>query len=114
MTATLNVDDEDIDFGIARDHTATIQLVVQKLQLWLGEWFLDTALGVPYYEELIERIANREAFRLILDAQVRSVVNVTNATVTYQSFNRRSRRLTIRILVETIFDSEEIEMQTGL
>jgi hypothetical protein len=74
------------------------QAALNAFNLWQGEWFLDTTIGVPYYQlilgrknvkvatkalrtvlEAVPQIASVQAFTAVLDAPSRKL------TVTFQA-----------------------------
>lgn len=46
-------DDVAIPVRIIRGPDAVIQRIRQRFRMFLGEWFLDTRLGVPYYDSIL-------------------------------------------------------------
>lgn len=58
---------ENGDMVLVDSVEAVAQHVTINLQMFLGEWFLDTRVGVPYYQELLGQkprlAAVRELFR---------------------------------------------------
>ena len=74
---------------------ALLQKVHQRLLLFLGEWFLDTTRGVPYFENIlggynIEVIASIFTHEILKEKAVENVVN------TEFSFDSIHRKLTYR------------------
>jgi len=60
MSQFLVKDDGDIDiannnFVVTSGVTEIRQRLLQNIRTFLGEWFLDTTLGVPYYEIVFEK-----------------------------------------------------------
>lgn len=47
-----------------------VQLLRQRLKTFLGEWFLDTRMGVPYFQEIFKKnpspIAVEAAFKNVI------------------------------------------------
>jgi len=37
---------------------STLQSVCQRLRLYLGEWFMNTSAGVPWYQQILVKNAN--------------------------------------------------------
>jgi hypothetical protein len=70
-----------------RDGSAVVEETAQrlklKLQTFLGEWFLDTRVGVPYFQYILEKGARpsvmREIFReiIVADEQVETLLELT-------------------------------------
>lgn len=46
-------DDIAIPVRLVRGPDAVVQRVRQRFQFFLGEWFLDRRLGIPYYEQVL-------------------------------------------------------------
>lgn len=57
----------DFTFGNGVDNylintpEAVAQVVTTSLKLWLGEWFFDTSLGVPYLQGIIGKYSQQTA-----------------------------------------------------
>lgn len=85
VTDLLLGDDGDLvvrngDLALAADFVGIRQAIDLTLGFFLGEWFLDESVGIPYYEEILIKnpslVAVREIFRLALEsvAGVREVL----------------------------------------
>lgn len=85
------------------DSPAAVGQVVQtSLLLWLGEWFLDTTLGMPWIESVFGKhsqdTADLSVQNYILDVQ--GVVDIQN----YVSVNNQStRKYLATCTINTIF-----------
>lgn len=53
------------------------QQITVTLLTFLGEWFLDTTWGVPYFERIMIKSPNRAEIENIIRAKVRDVPGVT-------------------------------------
>lgn len=109
-TSILMTDDGDI--AVATDGTQrwtasiaeeTSQRLRNKYQLFLGEWFLDTREGVPYYREVLgKKPINMPAVTAMLrkiatdDPAVESILEFT------AEFDGPTRKLTVTIMVQLI------------
>lgn len=93
LAATLAFDGNDlaVQVYIAKGDAAIEQKVRSRLRMWLGEWFLDTRLGVPYLQRVLVKSPNIPAiqgvFRRVI-MSVRQIVNVQKLTVTYAKATR--------------------------
>lgn len=56
---------ENGDFVLVDGVDAIAQHITIRLNFFLGEWFLDTRLGVPYYEQILGQKPRLEAVRAI-------------------------------------------------
>lgn len=56
----LNTDTHDLEivnnnFVLISDSEATTQRLKTRLKTYLGEWFLNLNLGIPYYQEVFDK-----------------------------------------------------------
>lgn len=58
------------------------QNLLQRLQLFLGEWFLDTTSGVPYYQTILVKNPNLD----VVQATLKDVILSTNGIESLNSF----------------------------
>lgn len=83
------------------------QAIQTRLALWLGEWFLDTADGMPWNEQVLGKGTER-----IRDAAVRRRILGTpgvNSIVAYKStVDPETRKFTIETIVDTIYGQQFI------
>jgi len=66
--------DEDGDVNVTNNQTSLVnganevmQLLRQRLRTFLAEWFLDTTIGIPYFQDIFKKnpspIAMESAFK---------------------------------------------------
>lgn len=77
------------------------QQIQIKLKSFLGEWFLDTSYGVPYFEYILVKDPNMTHIRSILRQQIGEVDDVTKVPDLSLSFDRQNRLLTVEYTAET-------------
>lgn len=72
------------------------------LQLWLGEWFLAPAEGLPYLTEILVKAPNLARIRAIFDTALRARPGVKDVLEIKLVLDRATRRLTgtFRLLSE--------------
>lgn len=56
------------------------QRVIQNLKTFLGEWFLDITLGVPYYQLIFVKDVAGEIKNALLQDEILSTVGITGLT----------------------------------
>lgn len=71
------------------------QKIRQRLQLFLGEWFLDTRLGVPWFESILVKSPDLKFVQGTLRNVISAVPGVTSVQTVEAAFDRSSRSLTI-------------------
>ena len=110
----------DSTFGSRRFLTgreAVAQAIVTRLKLLYGEWWENTADGLPLFEEILGRYGGeeaREAVDLIISERIQGTENVT-ALVSYQStFDPNTRHYGAICVVDTAFGETTLEMTSGL
>ena len=67
------------------------QLLRQRLQTFLGEWFLDTSLGLPYFQDILVKNPNANVVTSLLkDAILNTpgVIELVSFTPDFDSVNR--------------------------
>lgn len=81
-----------LDLALSRDHDLDVgllgelsfiegaerisQQVKVTLLAFLGEWFLDTSFGVPYFESILVKSPDRASIEAVLRARIRAVPGV--------------------------------------
>jgi len=97
---------ENGDLAIVKKADAIAQHIKQRLRTFLGEWFLDTGAGVPYYEHV--NVKNPSP--LILDTIFKSMILSTPGVEELLEFDiqldNATRIMTLVFKVRTI--DEEI------
>ncbi len=79
------------DISVVTGDDAIIQNLQQSLQLWLGEWFLDTTKGVPFKQQILVKnpvIDLVQADIINTALAVPGVVEVTNISFDYDAAGR--------------------------
>ena len=79
------------------------QQIQIKLKSFLGEWFLDTSYGVPYFEYILVKGPNMTHVRSILRQQISEVDDVSAVTDLTLSQDRQNRTLSVEYTAETTY-----------
>ena len=105
---TLATEGRDLSqqFAVAVDDAAVRQRLAERLRLWLGDWYLDTALGLPYLDDILQGDEYVSVARNIIRSaagEVQGVAQVDNVTV---SLDREKRRASIVVTVTTEYEGQ--------
>jgi hypothetical protein len=71
------------------------QKIASRLRFFLGEWFLDTRLGVPYYRDVLIANADLSIVRSIFREVILSVPEVASLDKLTLAFDTEARALAI-------------------
>lgn len=90
----------DLDLGsggfeIVDGTDAIIQHLRIRLQFVKGEWFLDTRLGIPYFEDILTKAPNLIAVRGIFSRAIADTPGVLELGDITLDFAPTTRRLTV-------------------
>lgn len=96
---------EDGNLAMAYGAEAIGQHGRQRLMTFSGEWFLDTAAGVPWLSEILGRQYNPALAESVVKAEMLATHGVTGVDDFSISFTRGTRALNIKsISVTTTYD----------
>lgn len=77
------------------------QMVGIHLRTWIGEWFLDSAHGVPYLEHILGHARRAQMVEAVLRDQILSVRGVTGIPSLALTLDRRQRTMRADFVVTT-------------
>lgn len=80
-------------------------LVAQRIKVtlltFLGEWFIDTTIGIPYLEQVLVKPADKTKIENIFRKKILSVSGVKKVQSVDTLINRSERVLEVKFVVET-------------
>lgn len=80
----------------------TAQKLTNRFQFFLGEWFLDTRLGVPYYQNVFVKNPDLNLIGQLFQRVITQTPNVASLTTAALNFINSSRELTAQFVVKTL------------
>ena len=80
------------------------QAVLTRLELFTGEWFLDTSEGTPYATEILGT-GTESVYDLAIQDRILNTEGVASI-VSYQSSKSAERALTVTCTVDTIYSDD--------
>ncbi|MGC4125007.1 hypothetical protein [Enterobacter sp.] len=81
---------------------AVRQAILTRLELWQGEWFLDTGEGTPYMGAVLGK-QQSDIASLALRDRISKTPGVRNILVFDTLFNSDNRRLVVTGTVDTVY-----------
>lgn len=110
----------DVIYDNSRATTTVDQAdsVAQKLQIklstFLGEWFINTANGVPYYQEIFGKVRNKQTIDLIFQQKILEEPDVVELTeFTSDISNGRTYTISFRVRTTMGQITNNIQVNVG-
>ena len=89
------------DFILIDNAERISQQIKISLQFWLGEWFLNSTLGVPYLERICVKAPNIQHIRQIFRNTIQNVNGVTSVNALDLTVDAAKRVLTVSYTATT-------------
>jgi len=91
------------------------QSVLTRLQLWEGEWFLDTTEGTPWLQEILSgEIKNTTPlYDIAIKTRVLETVHVTSIEDYSSNLNVTTRKLTVSMKINTDYGQTTVSIVFG-
>lgn len=78
-----DLDVTDNEMTLVTGYDAIAQHLKIRLKTFMGEWFLDTRIGIPYFQEFLIKNPNR----LIMDTRLREAILETPGIIALGQLN---------------------------
>ena len=102
-TTTHDLKITDFYLSIVESADSVAQSVKVRLLFFKREWFLDTAVGLPFYEDIFVKAPNLGHIDAIIKAEILDTPEV-NSLIAYESdFDRALRKLTVTFTIDTTY-----------
>jgi len=101
------------DLSLISGQDAIAQDLQQRLQVWLGEWFLDTAFGVPYRQQILIKNPNMDIVQADLIATITATPGVTQVLDFEFTYSTVGRTLNVSTVVQTS-NGQTIQVQANI
>lgn len=90
---------EDFDLKLTTDKQILKQALMQELQVFKGDWFLDIDKGLPYYQDILGQRNSIDSVRAIFIEAVKSVSGVKEIIDLELNLNGKDRTLDVALTV---------------
>ena len=71
----------------------------QRLQTWLGEWFLDTTYGIPFKQQILVKNPNLDLVQFDILGAVSATPGVTQLQSFSFNYDNAARSLSVQLVV---------------
>ena len=93
------------DLELVDDLESVRQRVIERLQTWAGQWYLDRETGIPYRAEIFARPTSVGLAGAVVSDKIRSVEGVTRVIRVIVEIEPVARRMTYTATGQTPFGS---------
>lgn len=93
--STWDLETSNADLVIITQREALRQFLKQRLQMFYGEWFLDSSLGVPYFQEIMTKQPSFEAVDAIFKRQILETPGITQLEEFNLEYDNATRSLSL-------------------
>ena len=113
MSADLKLRPETWDLLVEAGQLATIgkseevaQRVLLRLQRTLGEWFLNTQVGLPWYTQILGS-RDEQTATLLIRKEILATAGVSGIEAFSPIWNNQARTLDIAATISTVYGTTE-------
>jgi hypothetical protein len=85
----------------SRGSDPVTQQIIQKLNFFLGEWFLDLNDGTPWFQQILTRSATQDLIDSILQERILSAPGVAVLRQYASTVDRSARILSVSFTIQT-------------
>lgn len=93
---------ENFDLQLVEGKDQIAQNLAIRLRFILGEWFLDTTAGVPYYDDFFIKAPNQIRIESVLKEEILDTPGVDQILSFTSTFNAQRRIYSVTFSVSTI------------
>ena len=90
-------------FAVVTDGAQVVQHLRTRLRFFLGEWFLDLTVGVPYLQQILKKPFDIAKVEALIKSEILNTPDIEKLTRFESSFNGETRKLTINFDAETSY-----------
>ncbi len=96
-----DIDVSGTDLVLTSGREAIAQHIAQRLKTFTGEWFMDTRLGIPYFQQVFKKQPNMTVLDTIFKSEIVNTPGVLELTAFYIGIDRKTRELSISFSART-------------
>lgn len=99
------------DLSLCTGSSAIAQDVLQQLQVFLGEWFLNTSLGLPWLQQILVKQPNIDVIDGLIQNAILAVDGIDQLITYNYTFDSPSRTLSITFQATT-YNGQTVNLST--
>lgn len=84
------------DFSLVEATNQIMQHLAIRLRFFLGEWYLDTNLGVPFYQLIFVKSANQIQIESVLKQEIVQTFGVERLVSFESAYDESNRKYSVR------------------
>lgn len=92
---------KDGDMSLVTGDAAIAQDLQQRLQIWLGEWFLDTTKGLPFKQQILVKNPNLDVVQADFVQAILDTPGVSQILDFNFDYTSQNRSLAIFVVAQT-------------
>jgi len=96
-----DIDITDYAMSVIDGDEAIKQRLLVHLLIFKGEWFLDTDLGIPYYQTIFQKGVSKDTVDAILKREIEGVEGISRITSFTSALNSATREYTCNFVCKT-------------
>lgn len=101
LTNDQDIDVTDYAMSLVEDDEAIKQRLLIRLMIFKGEWFLDTDLGLPYYQTIFQKGVTKEVVDTVIKREIESVEGVSRIVSFSSTLNNATRAYSCDFVCKT-------------
>lgn len=106
----------DMDLVMVEGAEAVAVIAMEKLNLFMGEWFKDTEVGIPWLSVIGQKMTQSTVnfITTYVANELSSIPEVTNVEVTDLTLDSQTRKLTLKVAITHQREILELEQTYGI
>lgn len=101
------------DLVLTTKSDAIRQHIRQRLWTFFAEWFLDTSVGVPYYQTILVKNPSLANIEGVLQQEILATPGVTELISFQLDYDNATRQLTVDFQVRTLDEVIDFSLPLG-
>lgn len=94
------------DFSLVESTNQIIQHLTIRLRFFLGEWYLDTNLGVPFYQLIFIKNPNQIQIESVLKQEIVQTFGVERLITFESAYDENNRKYSVKFSAISISGDE--------